>query len=109
MSCMVEGCRRQSTWRSDDGYPFCDNHAYWIYLAECDTEGVGPMRKEAWDKAGKPHGPECEHETVTTYTYRDWYETGIPEGTVCEDCGKEVELEDTRSFYIDTETGKVAW
>ena len=31
------------------------------------------------------------------------------EYSVCEDCGEEVEEEDTRSFYIDEDTGRVAW
>lgn len=57
---MEDGCNRTATWRSDDGYPFCDNHAYGIYLAECELEQAKPMLKSQWDRAGKPHGPNTQ-------------------------------------------------
>ena len=46
----------------------------------------------------------CEHEFTVTET-DNW---GV-DYCVCEDCGKEVEPEDTRSFYRDEETGRVVW
>ena len=114
--CMNDGCPKEATWRSEDGYPFCQLHAYILYCAECELENLSPHTASMWILHGRPHGPlggerqdECEHEHVVTYTYRDWHETGIPQGTVCEDCGEDVELEDTRSFYLDEETGKVTW
>ena len=44
----------------------------------------------------------CEHEFTVTETDN----TGV-DYTVCEDCGKEVEPEDTRSFYRDEDSGRL--
>ena len=46
----------------------------------------------------------CEHEHTVTEV-DNW---GV-EYTVCEDCEREVEPEDTRSFYRDPETGRITW
>lgn len=46
----------------------------------------------------------CEHE----HTYLDSDAWGVCV-EICEDCGEEMECEDTRSFYRDPDTGKVTW
>jgi len=57
MLCMEDDCDRVSTWRSDDGYPFCDWHAYKIYVAECELENLTPHTASLWVLHGRPHGP----------------------------------------------------
>ena len=57
-TCM--GCDDDSTpatWRSDDGYPFCDPCAYGIYLSECELENLEPLTHHMWVIHNRPHGP----------------------------------------------------
>jgi len=46
-----------ATWRSDDGYPFCDDCAYQIYRVECGLENLEPHTHHMWVIHGRPHGP----------------------------------------------------
>lgn len=55
--CMEDGCTQPATWRSSDGYPFCNGHAYAIYRAECALDGVVPQTASLWILQGRPHGP----------------------------------------------------
>jgi hypothetical protein len=49
---------RPATWRSDDGYPFCDPCAYRIYLVECELDGLEPLLSWEWVAQDRPHGPD---------------------------------------------------
>jgi len=58
MTCM--GCDDDvtlATWRSDDGYPFCEPCAYDIYRGECRMESLESHTLEMWRVHGRPHGP----------------------------------------------------
>lgn len=55
--CMEEECHLPATWRSEDGYPFCNRHAYAIYCAECELENLTAHTYSQWVIHGKPHGP----------------------------------------------------
>jgi hypothetical protein len=57
MMCMEDDCPAPATWRSDDGYPFCDEHAYQIYVSECEIEELEPHTIDMWIVHGRPHGP----------------------------------------------------
>ena len=57
MKCMEDACDRKATWRSEDGYPFCNWHAYQIYRPECELENLEPHTASMWVIHGRPHGP----------------------------------------------------
>jgi len=57
VKCMDDDCKHVATWRSDDGYPFCREHAYAIYRAECELENLEPHTFSLWTIHGRPHGP----------------------------------------------------
>ena len=57
VKCMEDDCLRVATWRSDDGYPFCREHAYAIYCAECELENLVAHTVSLWTIHGRPHGP----------------------------------------------------
>lgn len=54
---MEDDCVKVASWRSDDGYPFCDDHAYAIYVAECEMENLEPHNMTMWIVHDRPHGP----------------------------------------------------
>jgi hypothetical protein len=64
--CMDCWWGNKATWRSDDGYPFCEQCAHTIYSTECGFANIKPLSYEAWVAANRPHGPEHD-----IYEYTD--------------------------------------
>jgi hypothetical protein len=55
--CMDCPWENKATWRSDDGYPFCEQCAYCIYVQECGFSNVEPFTYDGWVADNRPHGP----------------------------------------------------
>lgn len=54
---MEDDCPKPAEWRSDDGYPFCNDCGYVIYMNECELENLEPHTFEMWLVHDRPHGP----------------------------------------------------